>query len=213
MARPHRKTRPRSDSGQSQKLRITGGDWRGRRLQCLDSDGLRPTLAQNRERLGNWLQHRLVGRVLLDGFAGTGILGLEGLSRGAAWCDWVESAPRVAAALRESLSHLGDLVAERGQVHQGDLLSFLRRAPRRYDGVFLDPPFASGLTESVLTALVRADCLNPSAWVYLEMPMSDTPPEIPPTLRLDRESSKGQIRQWLLVAADPGFVESAQGSR
>ncbi len=213
MARPARKTRLRRDAGKTQRLRITGGDWRGRRLHCLDSEGLRPTLAQNRERLGNWLQYRLAGRVLLDGFAGTGILGLEGLSRGAAWCDWVESSPRVAAALRQSLATLGDLATERGRVYQADLLSFLQQAPRRYDGVFLDPPFDSGLTESVLAALAEANCLNPSAWVYLEMPVTEALPVIPPTLTLDREAQKGHIRQWLLVAADPGCVESAQGSR
>lgn len=178
-------------------LRITGGQWRGRSLRFPVLPGLRPTLAQPRERLFNWLQFELAGRRVLDAFAGSGILGLEALSRGAAHCDFVEQDASAAAAIRQ---HLTALDATRGRVHQTDVFAWLatRSDPitAPYDLVFLDPPFTAELFPQALTAVAASGCVKPGARVYLEAPKGFIP-RWPAGWQIDRAAQKGSLQQWL----------------
>lgn len=148
-------------------VRIIGGRWRGTRLPVADAPGLRPTSDRARETLFNWLQPVLPGARVLDLFAGSGALGLEALSRGAAEAFLVERDPQLAAGLSATVQRLH--AGPAAQVIRADALCFLR-APRhgRFDVVFVDPPFPDAAWAGTLAAL--APWLSEDAWLYLESP-------------------------------------------
>lgn len=148
-------------------VRIIGGHWRGTRLPVPDAPGLRPTSDRARETLFNWLQPALHGARVLDLFAGSGVLGLEALSRGAREALLVESEPRVAESLRASIERLR--AGDRATLLRGDATAVLRAPLQgRFDIVFVDPPFSSGLWREVSQAL--PPWLAEEAWLYLESP-------------------------------------------
>lgn len=170
------------------RIRIIGGSWRGRRLDVVGADGLRPTPDRVRETLFNWLAPRIAGARCLDAFAGTGALGIEALSRGAASCLFVERDPALARGIEGSLAAIG---TEAGEVRRGDVLELLRApAATRFDVVFLDPPFAAGLLAPVLAALPPH--LAPGGRVYLEYP-ADQPPVLDPDWTVLRGKRAGEV--------------------
>ena len=145
-------------------VRIIAGSLRGSKLPVLDADGLRPTGDRVRETLFNWLQNRIEGRRVLDLFAGSGALGFEAISRGAAEAVLVENHAPAAALLRASRERLK---ADRLHVVQSDALAWLTgNAGQRFDLVFLDPPFASDLWPRLWPLLLPM--LNDGALVYVE---------------------------------------------
>ncbi|MFI2811210.1 16S rRNA (guanine(966)-N(2))-methyltransferase RsmD [Microbulbifer zhoushanensis] len=190
------RNRPRKASPQPlSQLRIIGGEWRGRRLQFAPVEGLRPTGDRLRETLFNWLQFRLPGARCLDLFAGSGALGLEALSRGAASVEFVELNRRAADTLRAQLQLLG---TDRGRVHHQSALDFLAGDASAYDIVFLDPPFTADLWQPALAAL--HDRLAPRALVYVETPR-DTALPLPGHWQVEKEKRAGQVCMRLLSAA------------
>ncbi len=177
------------------QLRIIAGQWRGRRLPVAAAAGLRPTADRNRETLFNWLQGDLQGAHVLDLFAGTGALGLEALSRGAASAVFVERNRRVAEALKGALAQL-DATAL-AQVMTDDALRFLKRPPAAgFDLIFLDPPFRSTLLASAMPLLTQAGWLNPGAQIYLE---AASAPTLPDNWYLRRGQSAGGVWYGLAV--------------
>jgi len=148
-------------------VRIIGGAWRSRRISFPDHEGLRPSADRVRETLFNWLGQELHGQTCLDLFAGSGALGLEALSRGAALVVMVEKDRKVCASLR---SNAEMLAAKNLQLHCADALEFTTAAAlqdaMRFDIVFLDPPFGSNLLAQVLPRI--APLLKPGARVYVE---------------------------------------------
>lgn len=183
----------RSGSGE---VRIIGGQWKRSRLPVADRPGLRPTPDRVRETLFNWLMPVLPGARVLDLFAGTGALGLEALSRGAAHATLVERDPGLAAALRDACVRLG---AQATVVAQ-DALAWLAGQQATFDLVFLDPPFADGLWEPALAALQPR--LATDAWVYVESPAGTVPP-VPPGWALHREGQTRDVRYALYRAPAP----------
>ncbi|WP_416886583.1 16S rRNA (guanine(966)-N(2))-methyltransferase RsmD [Marinospirillum sp.] len=152
--------------GASSQIRIIAGEWRGRKLPVAEVVGLRPTPDRVRETLFNWLQFEVAGRRCLDAFAGTGALGAEALSRGAAELVLLERDTKAVAHLRQ---HLLPLAGERAQLIAQDAVHWLATAPvTPFDLVFLDPPFAAGLHQPALDQLITRGWLAPSALVYLE---------------------------------------------
>ncbi|QID18890.1 16S rRNA (guanine(966)-N(2))-methyltransferase RsmD [Nitrogeniibacter mangrovi] len=139
------------------RVRITGGQWRSRLLNVTDAAGLRPTPDRVRETLFNWLGQDLTGWRCLDLFAGSGALGFEAASRGAASVVMVECNPRAFAQLR---AHAGSLGADRVELIRGDALKFAASAPGPFDLVMLDPPYHKGWLDRLtpwLDALVAPD--------------------------------------------------------
>ena len=165
------------------QIRLIGGRWRGTRLPVPEVEGLRPTSDRVRETLFNWLQAEVAGARVLDLFAGTGALGLEAASRGAARVDFVERAPAAIRALEAAIARLGREEGPPMAVHAGDAVAWLSAAAGPWDVIFVDPPFAAGLWPSVLDRL--APRLAPRAHVYVESPSSATAP-VPPGWRLHR---------------------------
>lgn len=156
------------DPGQpAGRVRIIGGHWRGTRLALADAPGLRPSSDRGRETLFNWLQPMLPGARVLDLFAGSGALGLEALSRGAAEAWLIEREPRQAILLADAIRRLD--AADQAHLSVGDALDWLQRAPTAsFDLVFLDPPFDADLWQPALQRL--PPWLAPDAWLYLESP-------------------------------------------
>ena len=148
------------------QVRIIGGTWKRTLLPVADRPGLRPTPDRVRETLFNWLGQDLSGWRCVDAFAGTGALGLEAASRGAADVLLVESEAVLVEQLRAIVERLA---AEQVRVQRGNALSVLASLPAAsVDLVFLDPPFESGLFDQALGAARRA--LAATGFVYLEAP-------------------------------------------
>ncbi len=172
------------------EVRIIGGAWRGRRVAVVDAPGVRPTGDRVRETLFNWLMPVLPGMRCLDLFAGTGALGLEALSRGAAEVCFVERQGAVARALEESLRRFG---AVSGRVVTADALRYLGGPPQAFDLVFLDPPFGD-FDIGELCKLLDQGWLAEGGRVYVEMPAARDLPAFPPQWEVVKNKTAGQVR-------------------
>lgn len=168
------------------RVRIVGGEWRSRLVRFPATPGLRPTPDRVRETLFNWLGQRLDGLACVDLFAGSGALGFEALSRGAARVVMVERDREALDALRAAVLELD---ARGAQVVAGDALGWLARGQDRFDVAFVDPPYASDLAARALQALPAR--LNPGARVYVE---SARPLEAGTPWRMLREGKAGAVR-------------------
>jgi 16S rRNA (guanine966-N2)-methyltransferase len=171
-------------------LRIIAGEWRGRRLRFPDVPGIRPTPDRVRETLFNWLGARVQGRRGLDLFAGSGALGLEALSRGAASVEFIEQDTAATGALERLLAEWG---ARAARVRRADALSFLAGTPQPFDLVFLDPPFDSGLLVPAAQRLDARGWLAPHALVYVECAGRVKLPELPEHWQLLRTKRAGEV--------------------
>lgn len=169
------------------RIRIIGGFLKGRKLEVIDLAGLRPTTDRARETIFNWIRYKVEGASVLDLFAGSGALGLESYSRGAAHVVLVEKDPNNAALLKatcqtlpappqkqkvqaknSSYSQTAESIV---QVHQDDALAFLQQYPRGqgFDLIFLDPPFTSDLLVPAIKLLVERDLITANGLLYIEM--------------------------------------------
>lgn len=161
----------RQAAGPPQEVRLIGGIWKRSRLPVASRPGLRPTPDRVRETLFNWLGQDLSGWHCLDAFAGSGALGLEAASRGAAKVLMLERDPVLVSSLTTTIQRLG---ASQVQVQTGDAMTWLRRQPAAsYDLVLLDPPFDADLFEAALALAVPL--LRPGGFLYLEADREQVP--------------------------------------
>jgi len=194
MAKRSAKSGKKSQSG---RLRIVAGIWRSRLLQIADVPGLRPTSERIRETLFNWLAPRISGAHCLDLFAGSGALGLEALSRGAAETVFVEKSAIAASTLRSNIALLGDPAAT---VYNGDAFDFLRSdAARGFDIVFLDPPFAADMLVDLCRLLDEEPVLADGAQVYLEEDRARPGLQLPQGWQLIKSKNAGNVRYSLVT--------------
>jgi len=185
---------------QAGTVRIIGGRWRGRRLPVPDLPGLRPSGDRGRETLFNWLAPVIHGARCADLFAGTGALGLEAASRGAATVVLVEKARAAARALGENVAAL-QASDPRGHIEvvHGDALDWLAGcAPGSLDVVFLDPPFGSGLEAAALGLLRGGGALAEGGFVYLESARQERSAEAVEGWETLRDKTLGEVRMRLL---------------
>ena len=166
------------------EVRIIGGKWKRRKLAFPNRPTLRPTPDRARVTLFNWLAAPIVGAHCLDLFAGSGALGFEALSRGAASATLIDSDPMVVNALRENALRLD---ATACVIQCASALAFLRSSERVWDIVFLDPPFASALLSAALAALAVGPQLHAHSIVYVESGIDTLP-------NLDRWETLKQTR-------------------
>lgn len=172
-------------------VRIVGGQWRGTRLPVADLDGLRPSADRVRETLFNWLMPALPDARVLDAFAGSGALGLEAVSRGAARATLVERDAGLATSLRATCTRLQG--GEAVELVQGDALAWMRRAAdegRAYDIAFLDPPFSLDLWAPALDAVLPL--MAAEGWLYVEAASGRLPP-LPSGWRPHREGRTREV--------------------
>ncbi|KAF1017588.1 MAG: Ribosomal RNA small subunit methyltransferase D [Stenotrophomonas maltophilia] len=176
--------------GNDGQVRIIGGRWRNTRLPVPTLPGLRPSSDRVRETLFNWLMPVLPGARVLDLFAGSGALGLEAVSRGAAHATLVERDAQLARNLQAAVAKLQ--AADQISAAQADALRWLQGAPAQgADIVFVDPPFADSLWEGVLAQLPQHLAARP--WLYLESPAGQAP-ALPPDWLLHREGGTREVR-------------------
>lgn len=181
------------------QVRIIAGEWRGRKLDVPDLPGLRPSGDRGRETLFNWLQPYLPGARCVDLFAGSGALGFEAASRGAARVDLVEIAPLAVSALVESRGRLG---ADQVAVHRTNALAWLgEQETDAFDIVFVDPPFDSGLAVQTLGKLQQIGCVAPGGFIYVEAAAQLPELVMQAPFALDREKVLGEVRMRLFRRA------------
>ena len=177
------------------KLRIIGGEWRGRKLEFANLPGLRPTPDRIRETLFNWLAPHLAGARCLDLYCGSGALGFECLSRGATVATMVDEATVVEQCIARNRVLLE---CDTLQFERADALAWVREtkfaAP--YDIVFVDPPYQQVLLEPTLAALQCSEAIRQGSWVYTEAPRQTAIPA-PEQWILHRDKQAGNNRYCL----------------
>lgn len=192
---------PRQNKSLPGEVRIIGGIYKRTKLPVADKPGLRPTPDRVRETLFNWLGQDLTGWRCIDIFAGTGALGFEAASRGAAEVLLCEQDPQLALKLKALQERLQ---AGCVRVERGDGVGLLRRqSPGSMQLVFIDPPFESSLFEPALKA--AADAIAPQGLVYLEAPRSWTAEELAPLGLVIWRSSKAGAVHFHLLARPAAF--------
>lgn len=187
-------------------MRIVGGELRGRPLAAPRSGATRPTTDRTRQALFNILEHRFAGRLAgaraLDLFAGTGALGLEALSRGAAFALFVEEAAPARALIRTNVETLA--LQGRSKIFRRDATRLGDAAPMApFDLVFADPPYGKGLGERAVAAALAGGWLAPGALVVVEEDRR-TPFDPPPGLTLVETRSYGGSCAVFAAAPDAG---------
>lgn len=194
---PVRSKRPGAAAPNSNRLRIIGGRWRGRKLAFPEVPGLRPTPDRIRETLFNWLSPVISGARCLDLFCGSGALSLEALSRGAGHATMIDLSTKVIRQLQQNLALLD---CNNAQLIQADALSWLSAAARGpgngYDIIFLDPPFRQQLLNQCCGEIADRALLNPGGLVYLEME-ADAAPALPTSWKIHRQTKAGNVCCYL----------------
>ena len=172
-------------------MRVITGTARGRRLKELEGMETRPTTDRVKEGLFSALQFDIEGRRVLDLFAGTGQLGIEALSRGAECAVFVERRRDALQVIRENLEACG--MTDKARVVNGDAMSYLKSG-EKFDLIFLDPPYASGLLEQALEEIVRFDICRRHGIIVAESAADKTLPALAGPYALYREYRYGKIK-------------------
>ncbi len=179
-------------------VRIIAGKWRGRKIVFPDVKGLRPTPDRVRETLFNWLQPVIPGAVCIDCFAGSGALGFEAASRGAANVTLIETNAEAIQCLQQNAAMLQ---AENVQIVAEPAEKYLQQDHARADVIFLDPPFAGDLLLPALQVIDERNRLQKGGVVYLEYPAGNAP-QLPQGWRWRRQKKAGDVGYGL--AENPG---------
>ena len=172
-------------------MRVITGSARGRRLKELEGLETRPTTGKVKEALFSVIQFDIEGRRVLDLFAGTGQLGIEALLRGAECAVFVERRRDALQVIRENLEACG--MTDKARVVNGDAMSYLKSG-EKFDLIFLDPPYASGLLEQALEEIVRFDICRRHGIIVAESAADKTLPPLAGPYALYREYRYGKIK-------------------
>lgn len=170
-------------------MRIITGSKRGKKLVALEGEQVRPTTDRVKESLFTILQFQLEGRRFLDLFAGSGQIGLEALSRGAAQAVFVDQSRDSIRVVEQNVKACG--MEKEARIVCADFAAFLRGNREKFDVAFLDPPFRSGLLEQALP--LAAQAMNPGGILVCEHPREEELPEEAGPFRKYREYRYGKI--------------------
>ena len=173
-------------------MRVITGIAKGRRLEELPGLATRPTTDRVKEGLFSAIQFDIEGRRVLDLFAGTGQLGIEALSRGAAFCDFVDNAPAALKVVQKNVKVCG--FEDRCACHGRDFTAFLGGCREKYGLIFLDPPYASGNLERALNLITAIDIVVEHGIMVCESPVDHLLPELPAPYEKGREYRYGRIK-------------------
>lgn len=173
-------------------MRVITGSAGGRKLKTPENYDIRPTSDTVKESLFNILQFEIEGRKVLDLFAGTGQLGIEALSRGAESCTFVDTSKKALDIVGKNL----ETCALKGKLVNEDARLFLKRGGK-YDIVFLDPPYASGLYDEILDSIASADILSQGGCIVAESPRELSLPELSEPYKKLKEYRYGRIKLTL----------------
>ena len=181
----------------SNSFRLIAGKWRAKRLELHPNAQLRPTGDRVRETLFNWLSADIANSRCLDLFAGSGSLGFEALSRGAAFCEFVEIDKLSAKQIQKNCELL-KLSAEQVDVSTKSADAFIKHnSAEHYDIIFLDPPFRLNLIENLLPDLQKIVAMD--SLIYIEIEKESQLPDLPQNWTVIREKTAGQVRYHLIL--------------
>ncbi len=169
-------------------MRVITGTARGRRLEAVPGLTVRPTTDRVKEAIFSILQFEIEGAEVLDLFAGSGQLGIEALSRGAASCAFVDSLPAARQVVHRNLEQTG--LTAGAHFHAMDALTFLQGCRQRFHIALVDPPYAAGLLEKVLPLL--AGCMHPNGVIVCESDERRSLPETLPGFALHKRYRYGK---------------------
>ena len=172
-------------------MRVITGSARGCRLKELEGMETRPTTDRVKEGLFNIIQFDIEGRKVLDLFAGTGQLGIECLSRGAASAVFVDRRADAVKLIRENLT--ATRLSDKARVISGDSMEFLKSLRESFDLIFLDPPYEAGLLEPAIAHIAKFDILSPHGIIVAEHPVGMALPALAAPYRLHRTYRYGKI--------------------
>ena len=173
-------------------MRVITGSARGRKLKELEGYDTRPTTDRVKEGLFNIIQFDIEGRKVLDLFAGTGQLGIEALSRGAASAVFVEQRREAVALIKDNLKLTA--LAEKAQVVPGEAQPFLSACREKFDLIFLDPPYATELLKNTLETIYQFDILSNHGIIICESPVDWEAPPLEPPYSLGRTYRYGKTK-------------------
>ncbi|MBI5522209.1 MAG: 16S rRNA (guanine(966)-N(2))-methyltransferase RsmD [Desulfarculus sp.] len=183
-------------------LKITGGAWRGRNLQVPPGQDTRPSGSKVRQALFNILGPRLAGARLADLFCGPGTLGIEGLSRGASWCLFVENGPAALKALRANLADLG--LEGRAKVLVADAAGPALSSQGPLEIILADPPYRRGQVARLLALCAGPGLLAPGGLLVIEHAPQEPPPEQDGLELVDqRRYGQTMLSFWAPAPAQP----------
>lgn len=179
-------------------LRLIAGQWRGRKIDFPDAEGLRPTPDRVRETLFNWLQPVIPAAICVDCFAGGGGLGFEAASRGAKTSIMLDNNPLVTASLQDNKKLLG---ADNVEVVTSNAIEYLQHSGVQAKILFLDPPFSSTLLQQSLACILENQCLKSDGYIYLEYAKKNQP-VLPEALAWYRQKQAGDVGFGLVRFTD-----------
>jgi len=174
-------------------LRIIGGKWRSRRFSFLNLPGVRPTPNRIRETLFNWLQNHIEDAHCLDLFTGSGALGLEALSRGAASVTFVDESPRILEHIEKQLKVFS---ADNAHLLRAKIPKDLSKPSQKFNVIFLDPPFRENLLPTTAEKLEKLDMLNHDSYIYIEAE-ANLVLDLPLNWEIIKRRKSGQVAYYL----------------
>jgi len=192
---------PRQAKSSSNVVRIIGGRWRSRKLHFSNIPNLRPTPDRVRETVFNWLQPVIVGARCLDVFAGSGALGLEALSRGAASCLFIDKHPQCITDIQNNLALLK---TDTGETITGDSLQILQHlhetpGEKQFNVVFVDPPYSMNCAVQCCQLLEEYQWLASNAFIYIESSSPIGERQLPAHWELHRDKKAGNVYYHMAI--------------
>lgn len=179
-------------------MRVISGTAKGRKLTPLEGDDVRPTTDRVKEAVFSIIQFHIEGRSFLDLFAGSGQMGIEALSRGAAKAVFVDQSRRSIGVINKNLSTVG--FESRARVVNSDSLSYLKTCREQFDLAFLDPPYSTGLLQQALPLAVKI--MKKTGFIICESPINEELPEKIDEFTLDRNYRYGKIKVSIYCIKD-----------
>ncbi len=188
----------KKQSSTSGSIRVISGLYRGRRLPVVDAQGLRPTTDRMKETVFNWLMADVAKSDCLDMFAGSGSLGIEALSRYAQSCTFLELDKAAAKRIQGNLETL-KISTDTASVIQGDAFDTCGRLTKKFDLVFIDPPFNHGLVPKSIESLNQNDLVKNQGLIYIECESSNQHYATPDSWRCFKEKNTQSVSSRLFI--------------
>ena len=179
-----------------QQVKLIAGRWRGTKLPVVLQDDIRPTPNRVRETLFSWLQTRIEGSHCLDLFTGSGALGFEAVSRGAAHATLVDNDQKVVSLLSQQVEKLD---AQEIILTCTDALTYMENCSAQFDIIFLDPPFSRYNPDELLQTVIDSECIKNKGLIYLEASPEKFPKTLPDNWQWQRQLKAGQVECGLIA--------------
>ena len=171
-------------------MRVISGSVRGLKLNAPEGLSTRPTLDRVKEAVFSMLYPYLCDAVILDAFSGSGALGIESISRGAQFCVFADNNPSAIKCINDNLKNAK--MGDRAYVFAGDVFEYIKKQDKKFDIIFIDPPYASGIYKNILEEIYSSDILNEDGLILAEWHISQKP-EFGEQFTIAKEKKYGRV--------------------